>query len=323
MYIFETDLMEQHYTMADAIQDIKRTLKAKAEGFIESPERTVLDVKKQNASALYMPCCNLQSEMASVKIISVFPNNPAKGLATSQGIIILTDLKDGQHVATLEASYLTRLRTGALSAIATDRFAKKDANCLAVIGTGAMALEQVMGVSEVRTLEKIFLYNRSIEKAQKFKEILIAKGLQAEITICESADEATRQASIINCATRSNTSVIHKDAIKPNTHINAVGSYLPDMREVDTDLIIKENQIIVDDLVGVKHEAGEFIAAVESGQISWNNIYATLEDVVTNSELKKNSSITIFKSVGAAYFDLAVAEGVYKKLHSQSKEIIL
>lgn len=323
MLLFDAALIEQHYKMADAIQDVKKTLQAKAQGHIQSPERTVLDIAQRSASSLYMPCCNTASEMASVKIVSIFPENPQQGLATTQGIILLTSLQNGQHLATLDASYLTRLRTGALSAIATERFAKADASTLAVIGTGAMAFEQVLGVAEVRQLTTIYLYNRSIEKAQSFKERLIAVGITAAIHICTSADEATKQAHIINCATRSTTSVIRKEAILPDAHINGVGSYLPEMREIDPALITAKAQIIVDDLHGVQHEAGEFIAAVAAQQWRWEDVYATLEEVATDASLTRQQGITIFKSVGAAYFDLAVAEGVYTKLQAQAQQVSL
>ncbi|VEI08697.1 ornithine cyclodeaminase family protein [Kurthia zopfii] len=323
MLLFDAALIEQHYKMADAIKDVKKTLVAKANGKIQSPERTVLDVEERSASSLYMPCANMESEIASIKIVSIFPDNPQIGLPTTQGIILLTSFSDGQHLAALNASYLTRLRTGAISAVATERYALPNASTLAVIGTGAMAFEQVLGVAEVRDLTEIYLYNRSIEKTANFKEKLEQEGITATIHICESADEATSQALIINCATRSQTAVIRKEAIQKGAHINGVGSYLPEMREIDIDLITKEHQVIVDDFSGVQHEAGEFMAAVAEGKWSWDDVYATLEDTVVNPFLTRQSDITLFKCVGAAYYDLAVAEGVYNKLKSKAQNISL
>ncbi|GGG19997.1 ornithine cyclodeaminase [Lysinibacillus alkalisoli] len=314
MLVFNQSIIQKHYGMADAIDDVKKTLRAKKNGLIDAPERTVVNVEEYDASALYMPCLNLDSKMAAMKVVSIFPTNATKNLPTTQGAMLLTEMESGQHIALMNASYLTRLRTGAQSAIATDRFAKKDADTLAVIGTGGMAFEQVLGINEVRDLTTIYLYNRTKEKAFTFKERLEHFGVKATIIVVDSAAEATTQAQIINCATRSTESVILKSDVQAGTHINGVGSYLPEMREIDTALITNEQQIIVDDVEGFKHEAGEFIAAVKQGTWSFDNIFASLEDVVTDESLTRRDDnvITIFKSVGASYYDLAVAEGTYR-----------
>lgn len=315
MKIINEQQIQQNYKMSDAIEDVTALLHAKQQGKIDNPHRTVLDFPERQASALYMPSADTQEELAGVKVVTIFPDNPKQGKPTTQGVILLSDAKNGEHVAMMTASYLTRLRTGALSAIATDHLARKDSRVLAVIGTGAMAFEQVLGVLEVRDIETILLFNRTEEKAMRFKEQLEAFGVQARIEIAANAKQAVEAADIVACATRSTEPVFDGNDLKPGTHINGVGSYLPHMREMDETTIARADKIVADDLAGVQEEAGELIHAADSGKWSFDRLHAELAELVTGQSKGRETEdkITFFKCVGAAYFDLAVAKGVYRK----------
>lgn len=307
------------YKMNDAIHDVTEILKAKVDEKIDSPIRTVIGFPQHEGSSLYMPSADLVGEVAAVKVVSIFPHNPANGKATTQGVILLTDGSNGEHLAMLSASYLTRLRTGALSAIATKYLARQDAKVLAVIGTGAMAFEQVLGVLAVRPIERILLVNRNPEKAKAFGEKLRAFGVEITTQVIEEVAAAVRQADIINCATRAINPVFNGEDLKPGTHVNGVGSYLPHMHEVDITTITRASKIVVDDLEGVTEEAGELIDAQEKGKWSFEQIHGEIGNLVvgTTKGRENEEEITFFKSVGAAYFDLAVAKGVFKKAKEQ------
>lgn len=317
LILTEKDIME-NYKMEDAIGDIKQGLLSKKAGTINNPHRTVLAFPKKDGSSLYMPSADLKKEMSAVKVVSIFPHNPEIKKPTTQGVLVLTDGKTGEHLCLMDASYLTRLRTGALSGIATDKLARSDAEILAVIGTGAMAFEQVLGVVAVRNIKKIKLFNRTPEKAERFKEKLIGFGVDATIEIVTSSGETVKDADIINCATRSSTPVFNGKLLTKGTHINGVGSFLPSMREVDQETIERANKIVVDDLAGVKDEAGELIYADKHSDWKFSDIYGELSDIVSETSVRKSDEeITFFKSVGAAYFDLAAAIGVYEKLQGK------
>lgn len=317
MLIFNEQQIQQHYGMNDALIDVSKVLLAKAQDKIENPIRTVIDVPERNASALYMPSADLVSEISTMKAVTIFPENPAIGKPTTQGVTLVSDAKNGEHLALMNASYLTRLRTGALSGLATDHLAKKDATVLTAIGTGGMAFEQVLGVLAVRPIEKILLVNPTEEKAVKFREKLRDFGISEEIEIAIERDVsvAVKQAHIICCSTRSNDPVFNGEDVQPGTHVNGVGSYLPHMREVDFEFIQKSNKIVVDDFHGVTEEAGELIHANEQPNWSYDDIHGELKDLVsaTITGRENDEEITFFKCVGAAYFDLAVAQGVYHK----------
>ncbi|MFJ8065268.1 ornithine cyclodeaminase family protein [Psychrobacillus sp. NPDC096426] len=319
MLIVNEQQIMNTYDMKDAIQDVTEVLKAKEAEKIASPHRTVIEFPQHEASALYMPSADLVGEVAAVKVVTIFPHNPANGKETTQGVILLSDATNGDHLAMLNASYLTRLRTGALSGIATNYLAKEDAKVLAVIGTGAMAFEQVLGVLAVRPIERILLVNRNPEKAKAFGEKLRAFGVETSYKVIEEEATAVRQADIINCATRAIDPVFNGEDLKPGAHINGVGSYLPHMHEIDVTTITRASKIVVDDLAGVKEEAGELIDAQEKGKWSFEQVHGEVGKLVVGAikGRENEEEITFFKSVGAAYFDLAVAQGVYAKSKGQ------
>ncbi|HLR10138.1 MAG TPA: ornithine cyclodeaminase family protein [Sporosarcina sp.] len=317
MYIFNEEEIQAHYFMQEAITDVKEVLIAKAEEKIENPVRTVIEFPERSASALYMPSADHVSNVSTMKAVTIFPENPQVGKPTTQGVTLVSDATNGEHLALMNASYLTRLRTGALSGIATDYLARQDARVLTAIGTGGMAFEQVLGVLEVRPIEKIYLVNPTEAKAVAFKEKLRDFGVDESIAIEIERDVsvAVKAAHIICCSTRSETPVFNGADIQPGTHVNGVGSYLPHMREVDFEFIQTCDKIVVDDYHGVTEEAGELIHANEQPNWSYDALHGELKDVVTGHVPAREADheITFFKCVGAAYFDLAVAKGVYSK----------
>ncbi|API91163.1 ornithine cyclodeaminase [Virgibacillus pantothenticus] len=315
MLILSEKEIQTHYFMQDAIRDLKQGLQAKNNGMIENPSRIVIEIPKYNASGLYMPSADLSLEIASVKVVSIFPENPKQQKPTTQGVLLLTDATNGEHICLMTASFLTRLRTGALSGIATEKMARLDAKTLGVIGTGSMAFEQVLGVLAVRDIKDIILFNRTFERAVYFKEKLQAWGVTIPIQVVQDVQDVMQSADIVACSTRSNTPVFNGKDVQPGTHINGVGSFLPTMREVDVETITKADQIVVDDLASAKEEAGELIYAAEQSDWSFSNVAAQLNELIEYPNLIRPSdeAITFFKSVGTAYFDLAVARGIYAK----------
>ena len=313
MIILSEHEIMKHYRMSEAVQDLEAGLMSMNEGKIDNPHRTVIEYPEQHASILYMPSSNQEERIAGIKTVSIFPENTQVGKPTTQGVLLLTDTRNGEHVCLMNASYLTRLRTGALSGVATKRLARKDARVLGVIGTGGMAFEQVLGVLEVREIEKLIMFNRTREKADKFKEKLQRFGVKQDIVVVDHVDEVVLASDIINCATRSHTPVFDGKLLKKGTHINGVGSYLPSMREVDEETILKSDKIVVDDMHGAKEEAGELIDAAQKGTWSFDKIYGELRELLEKSTHREaDDEMTFFKSVGAAYFDMAVAQGVYR-----------
>lgn len=321
MLIINEKEIQSIYKMKEALSDVENILKAKANDKIDNPNRTVIEIPERSASSLYMPSADLVDDIATMKAVTIFPENPAIGKPTTQGVILVTDAKNGEHLALMNGSYLTRLRTGALSGLATAQLAREDSTTLTVIGTGGMAFEQVLGVLAVRPIEKILLVNPTKEKAVQFEKDLRGFGIDENIEtdIIRDVSEAVKQADIICCSTRSNDPVFDGKDVQPGTHVNGVGSYLPHMREVDFEFIQRANKIVVDDFEGIKEEAGELIHANEQPNWSYDDLHGELKELVTDQIASRESEkeITFFKCVGAAYFDLAVAKGVYQKANKE------
>mgnify|MGYP001183576503 CR=1 FL=1 len=327
MLLLNENIIKELYHIDEAITHVKEVLLAKSNEQIENPLRTVIEFPEQKASVLYMPSADHKKKYMTMKSVTIFPENVKKGRKTTQGVTLLADATNGEHVCLMDASYLTRLRTGALSGIATDLYAREDAEVLTCIGTGGMAFEQVLGVLEVRNIKKINLVNRTLARAEQFKEKLIQFGIDPSIDITiipyEEKAEAIKIADVVNCSTRSEDPVLLGKEVTEGTHVNGVGSYLPHMREVDHDFILKANKIIVDDFHGATEEAGELIYANEQEDWSYDKIHGELMDAVVEkvSARERPNEITFFKSVGSAYFDLAVATGVYEKAVKEGKGV--
>lgn len=316
MIILNEKEIQQLYKMEQAIIDIEQMLHHKHAGRIENPLRTVMEFPEEDGSVLYMPSVDTVEHFMTMKAVTIFPKNPSRGKSTTQGVILISDAKNGDHLALLNASYLTRLRTGAMTGLATDRLALKNAETLTMIGTGAMAFEQALGVLAVRDIKEILLINPTKEKAHRFKDKLYKYGIDRsiQIEVLDDVSEAVKRSQIICCSTRSHEPVFNGEDIQPGTHVNGVGSYLPHMREVDFTFIKRATKIVVDDLHGTKEEAGELIHAAKQPDWSFEQIHGELIDLIVNlvSHREHEDEITFFKSVGAAYYDMAVAIGVYK-----------
>lgn len=323
MLILSEKEIQSIYTMQDAIAALEVVLRkeAYANGDISNPHRTVLDFPEHNASILYMPSSIQSIGKAAVKVVSIFPHNPMKGIKTTQGMIVLTDTSTGEHLACLNASYLTRLRTGAVSAIATKYLAKEKASSVAVIGCGGMAYEQLLAVLAVRPIQSIMLYNRTKEKAEQMAQSIIEKipEYTGKVFVMSNSDEAVSKAEIVICSTRSETPVFSGVALQPGTHINGIGSYQPHMQEVDVETLLKCSKIVADTIDGVKDEAGDLIIPSSLGVWNFEKLHGELSELSAGKIIgrENDKEITFFKSVGIAYFDLAVAAAVYEKALSE------
>ncbi|WMM09683.1 ornithine cyclodeaminase family protein [Staphylococcus simulans] len=315
MQVYSESEVKERYHMKDAITAIEESFNKLNQ--IKTAPRTVIPTGDGAKSMLYMPCVDLAKQLGTIKITSITPENPKQQLPTTQAQIMITNLKNGETKAMLDGSYLTRLRTGALSGIATKYMSREDATTLGMIGTGGMAYEQFLGNIEVRPIDTVLLYNRTTEKAQDFKTRILKDYPDLNVQVLEDVSKLVKQVDIINCQTPSTQPVFNAEDVQPGTHINGIGSYQPDMKELDANIFTQAESVVVDDLEGAKEESGELIEANENKTFTFEEINDELKTLSQQGTLyrKNNDTITVFKCVGAAYFDLAVAIGAYEKLN--------
>ena len=252
---------------------------------------------------LVMPAST--GDAAGVKLVGIQPANPARGLPIIQGVYVLFDMRIGQAVALLDGAALTTLRTPMISALATDALARADVRSLGIIGTGPQAIAHLHAMRVVRPdLDHVVVAGRTAGHVAHVVNELVAAGEQA--TSGSYADAAA--CDIVCAATRADTALFGLDAVRPGAHLNLVGSYRLDLREVAADLVAAST-VAVDDLAAAKAEAGDLHLAVEEGVWSWDKVAGDLTDLASGRLVRTSpTEITLFKSVGLAVQDLAIAQ---------------
>lgn len=273
MLILSGSELQRLYGTQQAICDLRPALEAEYAGRVQNPPRTVLEFPALDATCLYMPSSIAELGVMGTKVVSIFPRNPEKGRPTTQGVTILSDARTGEHLALLNASYLTRLRTGALTGIAAEHLARPEAACLGVIGTGGMAPEPIRGIQAVRPLRELRLYNRTPAKAHALAETLRPEWPDVTITVSPTAEALAEASDMIVAATQSADPVLDGHAVQPGTFLSGVGSYLPHMREFDPITIRRASKIVLDNRHGCQHEAGELMHAAGLGFWSFERAY--------------------------------------------------
>lgn len=317
MLVLTREDIRRIYTMTDCLEDVEQVFLADRQGQVVTPVRTAIDHPKYGATSLYMPSYLAADDYAAVKVISIFPENHSKGIQALQSVILLTEAKTGQHVAMMDASLLTIMRTGASSGVATKYLAREDARRLAVLGCGAQSLGQIQAVMEVRPLTEIVLYNRTRSKAEEMKQTLtdLYPAWRGTIEVAENADGAVEAADIVVCSTKATSPLFDGNRVKPGTHINAIGAFLPHMQEVDATTVKRSGKIVVDTLEGALHEAGDLLIPASRGEWSFDLLHAELGEILMGKKPGRETAdeITLYKSVGIACLDAAVAKTVYER----------
>ena len=336
MQLLNQKFVTEHLNIQAAIDAIEKLLhqQAKHPNWIKAPERLVIktfseDDTHSSGAHLSMPATiyDGENEYAVVKLVTICPDNPSRNMPTTTAIITVSNNDTGAILAMMDGVYITQVRTAALSGIATKYMAKPDCHSVAVIGCGGMAYEQLNAVLTVRPdIKKVALWNRGIEGAEIFKKKFACDYGQwdVEITVCKEIGDAIRDADIINIATRATEGLFGLDQIKSDVHINAVGAYQASMKEISNEVIAGSGMVVVDDLTGSLHEAGDLIQAHDASDCAWTwsdlsgDLQALVTGVLKENITRSEKGITLFKSVGAASFDAAVALDVAKNATQNS-----
>ena len=299
--------------MTEVIDSVAQALQEYSSGRTITPIRTVLPVKKTNGNALFMPSVAEEAGSLGMKFVSVFPSNKIQGKKTINGVVLLADIETGEPLAMLEGSYLTVLRTGALSGLATKYLSRDDSKTLCIIGTGEQAKGLCDAVLAVRDIETIHLYNRSEKKARDFARY-IEERYHVDVFVHHDPDEAIDGADIVVTATNASTPVFSR-TLRPGTHVNAVGSFRPTMQELPTHVVAKADKVVVEAKDAALEETGDLLTPIREGVFSETRIHAELGQIV-NNDIKgreRGKEITVFKSVGLAVADIVVAKHLYEK----------
>ncbi len=296
--------------MAEAIELMKSAFRELSAGRAVSPLRLPIDVPQQEGVALFMPAYVPASDALGVKIVNVFPRNPAAGLPTIHAAVILIDATNGQPVAMMDGGFLTALRTGAVSGAATDLLARPESKTLVVIGAGAQGVTQAAAVCEVRPIERVIVVDPNEDSLTRFRDAIAREWSHLADRIETTSDAgAVREADVICTATTSKSPVYDDADLPDGVHINAVGAFTPEMQETPSQTIARAT-VVVDNVEAAYAEAGDLINPVREGLVTVDHYKRELGHLVDGSVKGRadDREITFFKSVGNAIQDVVVGK---------------
>src|ERR1043165_2074588 len=312
MLILNADEVRKALPMPEAIQAMKQAYAAFSAGKADVPLRTHLSIPRHGALSLFMPAYvqTDEADALAIKAVSLFPQNPARGLAYIQAAVLVFEADSGRAIALLEGSSLTAIRTGAASGAAIDLLARHDSKVAAIFGAGTQGRTQLEAACTARNIETVFIFDRDPEKARLFSEAMKEKSsIPQDIRVASSAKEAVESADIICTATTSTKPVFEDKYVKSGTHISGVGSYTPEMQEVPSETL-QRAKIFVDSRAASLEEAGGLIQPIRAGLFDESHIHAELGEVVQGIRPGRETQdeITYFKSVGIAVQDAIAAQ---------------
>jgi len=257
---------------------------------------------------LYMPAFSADGG-AAVKLVTLAPDNRAQGLPTIQAALVVFS-PSGAPAAVLDGTVVTRLRTGAASALAASYLSRQDSAHLLIMGTGAQAPYMALGHCSVRPIRRVSVWGRDELRAQATAaEIRSLVGDAVEVRSVRSREQAVAEADIISCATSSREPVLAGQWLRCGTFLDLVGSYSPSRREADDEAVLR-SRLFVDTLEGALAEAGDLLDPLRRGVIDRSRIEGELADLVCGKSGGRETpeEIILFKSVGSAIEDLAAAQ---------------
>ena len=288
--------------MPAAMRAVRDSLLALARGEFELPARTVL----RDGGFLVMSAHHRPTASAMIKTLSL---NFAGRDPAITGTVVWSELGHARHLIA-DAAEVTRIRTGAITGVATALLAPPGARCCTIIGAGGQAADQVRAVHEARPLSAVTVVDHHPGRAERLAATLAAELPDTAVTVAADAEEAVGGADIVCCATSATEPLFRLGALKPEAHVNAIGAYRPTMRELPDELLA-DAIVVVDERAAVLEESGEIIHAIQAGLIDAADLTelgaALAAGPAFAAAPPRRAGRTVFKTVGIAPQDWAVA----------------
>jgi alanine dehydrogenase len=312
MLVLTADDVRKALPMREAIEAMKRAFAALSDGRAEVPLRTRLPIASHDGLSLFMPAFarSPEGEALAVKVVSLFTQNPARGLAYIQAAVLVLEPDSGRALAVLEGSSLTAIRTGAAGGAAADLLARPESRIVAVIGAGVQGRTQLEAVCSVRRIEQAWIYDADPGRARALAAELSGRApIPLNVQAASDPKQAISDADVICTATTSRTPVFDDRDLKPGVHISAVGSYTPEMQEIPPETV-KRARVVVDSRMAALVESGDLIQPIRLGVFGEDHVYAELGEIILGLKAGRQSAeeVTYFKSVGIAVQDALAAQ---------------
>jgi ornithine cyclodeaminase len=306
MLYLDGDEVRKALPMPAAVECMRAALRAYAEGDVYQPMRTVLQ-PPQVAGYTFLKAAFAGGDRSSygLKVVNFFPDNPSRGIPAVSGFVVLFDVETGVPTALMDGGVVTEIRTGAVSAVATDVLAPAEAGDLALIGAGTQGRAHLLAMAAVRPLRRIRAWSRTPARLEEFVGWAAGEGHTVEP--CSSVEEAATGADLICTVTSSREALLDGDWVAAGAHVNAVGAFEAETRELSANVVAKA-YVVVDSREEAAKAAGDLRLAIAEGALAETD-FPELGEVLLGRRPGRTSAdqVTVFESLGMAVEDVAAA----------------
>ena len=308
--IIQKQDLEALLPMGKCIEIVDECMRQVSLGNAELPLRWGMPAGEPGAMGM-MPGYLGEPACFGIKLVSLFPDNPAHGFSSHSGLMVLFEPQFGQPIAVMDAGYLTAMRTAAASAVATRTLARRHASTVAILGTGEQARFHAPAMAAVRPIDRIVTWGRTPAKAEALSEELRTR-LHIEVETADTVAKAVSEADIICTVTAAKDIILHGADLPDGCHVNAVGASIPPTREIDLEAV-KRSRYYVDYRASAFAQATELIEAIEGGELTKFHVLGEIGEVLLDQcpGRESDSDITLYRSLGVAAQDLAAAHHIY------------
>lgn len=308
--------MREVFDMKAAVQADKDALELYSAGNANIPLRANLNVPEFEGQSLYMYGYAAPAHALGVKIVSVYPKNIEKGLTSVPATMVLVNAETGEVCCMMDGTFLTRIRTGAVAGAATDVLARKDSKVFALFGTGGQAETQLEAVLCVRPIELVKVFDLNLDRAKDFATRMQEKFGEkygVKIVAAQTSEEALEDADVVTAVTTASKAVFDGKLVKKNAHVNGVGSYTPDMAEIDQYIVENADVVAVDTRDGAINESGDLINPIKAGTLKESSCVELGEIISKKANGRANDDqLTFFETTGSAVLDIVTAQRIYE-----------
>lgn len=305
------------FDMNDAIDSNIEAYKIFSSGNAVVPLRQVIAADEGRGNFAFMPAYSSKLGAAGIKIVNIFPGNRERGEATTIGQVLLMDDKNGEVLALMDGSFITKFRTGAASGAAFKLFARNDAKIGCLIGTGGQADCQLEAMLAACNLDEVRIVARDFVKTEKFAEEMSErfKDSSAKLIAYDDANEAVDGADVIVVVTVSTEPVFDANRVKKGAVVSGVGSYTAEMNEIDPKLFKLADKIYFDSKDACIAESADIQIPLREGLVSLEGLTGDIGEYALGeiSGREADDEIIIFKNVGLGILDLVIAKLIYEK----------
>lgn len=315
-------LCEEHIkellSLEEVIDAVEEAFKMKGLGHAQMPSKQYLYMKKYNGDLRTMPAYLEETGVAAVKVVNSHPENRKHGLPTVMATIILANPKTGLPEAVMGGTWITALRTGAAGAIAAKHLANPKPKTVGIIGAGAQARTQLMGLELVfETIKEVKVWDINEKVASQYAKEMEKQYIQSNFVPVKTVKNATKDADIIVTVTPSRKPLVSANWVDKGVHINSIGADAPGKQELDPNILLK-SKLVIDDWEQGCH-GGEINVPVSKGILKKDDVWGDISQVVAGLKQGRTSQdeITVFSSTGLAIQDAAAANVAYKKALKQ------